>query len=216
MASNGGHIGGVESMLGTLLETSELDGNTKPLPPKDMHRIIMHTLAAHGLHSTVQCLRSEADLHDLPSAAPSSAERVHRTARAQEEAGAPGAHAQHVSQERARVAACSEGVAEQRRRLDELRSQVQQLREARGGIIAIAKPASGSELQSRRIEELKVEIEQLKDMELPSREELRAKAEEAMVLKQLLSTKMSVETDLRHKLQLAKEEVARLRRENDS
>lgn len=210
MVNTCGNNSGVESMLGTLLETSELDEGKKPRPQQDLHQVIMRTLAAHGLHATAQCLRSEADLEDLPVAARFS------KAHSQKMPEAAGEHAQQINQERVRVVACFEEVSEQRQRLDELRSTVQRLREAQGGIGAIGKGASGMELHSRRIEELNVNIQQLKDMELPSREELRAKEEEAILLKQLLSAKLSGETDLRHKLQLAKEEVARLRCENGS
>lgn len=218
MVSNGRH-GGVESMLGSLLETSEANGVTKPLPPKDMHRTILHTLVAHGLHASAQCLRSEADLGDLPAEAPSLPARPNRLARSHDQAGPPGVHlANHerVRAERAKVASCFEVVAEQRQRLDELRSTVQQLREARGGASALARVTSAPELRTRRVEQLKVDIEQLKSIEEESRAELRAKAQEVIVLKQLLSTKMSAEVGLLEKVRMAKEEVSRLRSEKES
>lgn len=222
MASNGRLTGGLESMLGAPLDTPEVRGGAKPMPPRDMHRIILQTLVAHGLRETAECLRSEADLGDLPIAAPTPtpATRPHRSARAQAQAGPPGVHLandERVRAERVKVAACFEVVAEQRQRLDQLRSTVKQLRESRSGTKALAKDSAVAEQHtSRRIEELQVEIVQLQDIEFRTRDELRAKVEEATVLKELLSTKMSAETDLQQKVQRAKEEVARLRREKGS
>lgn len=245
MAGNGRLSGGVESTLGTLLDSPDEAGEgSRPLPPpRDMHRIILQTLVAHGMHATAECLRSEApDLGDLPLAAAaekpaalacSAARGSARAGFRERPPGPPGVHLandERVRAERAKVAACFEVVAEQRRRLDSLRSTVQQLRESRCSGTAVsaqaaalapaasaaAEAAAQRHSSSRRVEDLRLDIEQLRDMELRTREELQSKLQEAAILRELLSTKMSAETDLQQRVQRAKEEVARLLREKGS